>query len=59
MNGYWITEFTTYKITADSEAEAAKVWQQFWDEGKPWTELPMSVKDGGVEADWDWEQTDE
>lgn len=58
-NGYWITESTTWKIHANSEAEAAQIWAKYWEHGIAWTELPMSLKDGGVEADWNWEQNNE
>ena len=52
--GWWITESTTYKIHADSEEEARAIWLKHWDEGVSWTDLPMAIKDGGVEADWKW-----
>jgi len=53
--GYWITESTTYKIHAETEGEARKIWLKHWDEGVSWTQLPMAIKDGSVEADWDWQ----
>lgn len=53
--GWWITESTTWNIHADSEAEAREIWLKHWDEGVAWTELPMSPRDGSVEADWNWE----
>lgn len=56
MEGYWITESTTYKIFAESEEEARDIWDKYWTEGVPWTELPMNVKDGGVEAEWEWQK---
>jgi hypothetical protein len=56
MEGYWITESTTYKIFAESEEEARDIWNKYWNEGVAWTELPMNVKDGGVEADWEWQE---
>lgn len=55
MEGYWITESTTYKIFAESEEEARDIWDKYWTEGVPWTELPMNVKDGDVEAEWEWQ----
>ena len=56
MEGYWITESTTYKIFAESEEEARDIWDKYWTEGVAWTELPMNIKDGGVEADWEWQK---
>lgn len=54
-NGYWITESITYKIFADSEKEARTIWHKYWTEGEPVESLPIKIKDGGAEADWDWE----
>jgi len=53
-NGYWITQYTTYKIFADSEAEARLIWNKYWCDGEEIADLDISLKDGGVEADWSW-----
>jgi hypothetical protein len=58
VTGYWITEYTTYKIFADSEREARTIWNRYWCDGVPAGELDMSIKDGGVEADWSWTRED-
>ena len=58
-NGWWITEYTTYKIFAATEADARRIWNKYWRDGEEIFTLDISVKDGGVEADWDWEEDDE
>lgn len=55
VNGYWITESTTWKIFAESEDQAREIWQRYWRDGERWEELDMKPKDGSVEADWSWE----
>jgi hypothetical protein len=56
-NGYWITESTTYKIFADSEEEAREIWNRYWLHGQDMS-ANMKIKDGDVEADWNWEMED-
>ena len=58
-NGYWITEYTMYKIFADSEEEARTIWNKYWCDGEEIVTLPMTVKDGGVEAEWSWIREDD
>jgi hypothetical protein len=55
-NGYWITEYTTYKIFANSEDEARVIWNKYWCDGEEIATLDIKVKDGGVDADWVWER---
>jgi hypothetical protein len=57
-NGYWITESTTYKIFAESEEEARKIWNRYWCDGEEPSTLDMKIKDGEVEADWMWMRED-
>jgi hypothetical protein len=54
MDGYWITESTTYKIFAESEEQACEIWNRYWCDGEDPSTLDMKIKDGDVEADWDW-----
>jgi hypothetical protein len=54
-NNYWITEYTTWKIYADSKAEARAIWSKYCNEGVSWTELEMKPIEAGPEADWDVE----
>ena len=56
--GYWVTEYTTYKIIANSEEEARKIWNEYWCDGVNPGMLDMKIKDGGVEADWNWLRQD-
>jgi hypothetical protein len=56
MDGYWITESTTYKIFAESEEQAREVWRKYWLEGINSGQLPMKAKSFDVEADWQWEE---
>jgi hypothetical protein len=53
-NGYWITESTTYKIFANSEEEARLIWNRYWCDGEPLSSLNVKIKDGNIEADWQW-----
>jgi hypothetical protein len=57
-NGYWITESTTYKIFAESEEEAREIWNRYWCDGEHPSTLDMKIKDGDVEADWNWTRED-
>ena len=54
MDGYWITESTTYKIFAESEEQACEIWNRYWCDGEDPSTLDMKIKDGDIEADWDW-----
>lgn len=56
MEGYWITESTTYKIFAESEEEARAIWNRYWCDGEDPSTLDMKIKDGDVEADWEWQK---
>ncbi len=60
-NGWWITEYTTYKIFAETEEKARRIWNRYWCDGEEIATLDISLKDGGVEADWQWmrEEDDE
>ena len=57
-NGYWITESTTYKIFAESEEQAREIWNRYWCDGEDLSTLDMKIKDGDVEADWNWMRED-
>jgi len=56
-NGWWITESTTWKIFADTEEEARTIWHAYYGEGKDPNTLDMKLKDGDVEADWQYEES--
>lgn len=56
MEGYWITESTTYKIFAESEEEARDIWNKYWCEGEDPSTLDMKIKYGDVEAEWEWQK---
>ena len=56
-NGWWITESTTWKIFADTEEEAGAIWHAYYSEGKDPNVLDMKLKDGDVEADWQYEES--
>ena len=57
-NGWWITEYTTYKIFAETEEEARREWNRYWCDGEEIYNLDITLKDGGVEADWSWTRED-
>jgi hypothetical protein len=51
MNDYWVTESNTWKIYANTEAEAREIWNKFCN-GTPAAQLDMKLKDITVDADW-------
>lgn len=54
MDGYWITESVTWKIYAESEAEARAIWLRYVETGES-EGLDMKCKDMEIEADWEWQ----
>ena len=55
-DSYWISETLTYKIFAESEEEARKIWNRYWIDGEDINNLDVKLKGVDVEADWNWEE---
>jgi hypothetical protein len=51
---YYITETTTWKVYAESEEQARKIWNEYWCDGVEPSQLVMKLADNSVEADWQW-----
>jgi len=56
MKAWWVTEYATWKIFANTEEEAKKIWHAYAVEGTPAVELDMKLKYNDVESDWEEEQ---
>lgn len=52
LTGYWVSEETVWKIFARSESETREVWRSYQNGSVDMEELPMTVKNYEVSADW-------
>lgn len=49
---FWVTEILTWKIYADSQEEAKKIWEQYQETGEA-PSANMKLKDYDIDPDWD------